>query len=267
MKKQLLLVLTAAGLAVSVWADDFWGKMPFKEWSDKQVGKILNNSPWAKEVAAAFNMEGGGSADGSRGGGRRGGRGGGGGMGSGGGMSAASGGMGSGGGMGGAAGGMEGGSGMGGAPSAGTGGGPPAVTALVRWQSALPVKQALVRSKYGAEAESSAEANQILSHQESHYVLVLDKLSPNLSRMDPARILERMKPLTALNRKGKEPILPDDIRIGSTAKSVMIYFLFPKRAPITLEDKEVEFATKLGPLEFKKKFKLQDMVLAGKLEL
>jgi hypothetical protein len=46
-----------------------------------------------------------------------------------------------------------------------------------------------------------------------------------------------------------------------------VYFLFPRSEAITLEDKEVEFETKLGPMEIKRKFKLQDMVFGGKLEL
>jgi hypothetical protein len=50
-------------------------------------------------------------------------------------------------------------------------------------------------------------------------------------------------------------------------KTVLLYFAFPKTEEITLEDKEVEFISKVGPMEFKKKFKLADMVLNGKLTL
>ena len=72
---------------------------------------------------------------------------------------------------------------------------------------------------------------------------------------------------TSLNRKGKEPLKPEDIKIANAEKTMTVYFLFPRTEAITLEDKEVEFATKLGPLEVKRKFKLQDMVFGGKLEL
>jgi len=34
-----------------------------------------------------------------------------------------------------------------------------------------------------------------------------------------------------------------------------------------LEDKDVEFIAKVGPMEFKKKFKLAEMVMGGKLTL
>ena len=36
---------------------------------------------------------------------------------------------------------------------------------------------------------------------------------------------------------------------------------------VVLEDKDVEFISKVGPMEFKKKFKLADMVMDGKLTL
>ena len=48
---------------------------------------------------------------------------------------------------------------------------------------------------------------------------------------------------------------------------MMLFFVFPKTDPITLDDKEVEFSTQIGPMQFKRKFKLQEMVFDGKLEL
>ena len=32
-------------------AADFWEKKEFKDWSDKDVGKMMTNSPWAKRVS------------------------------------------------------------------------------------------------------------------------------------------------------------------------------------------------------------------------
>jgi len=251
-------------LVVGLYAEDFWVKKTYQEWSDKEVNRILTNSPWAKDISASFGMATGTPSGGGRGGGRGGGgsRGGGmGGMGGGGMESSAGGGEGMGG-MGGR-GGMGG--GMGGTPEFGSSA--PTVVARVRWQSALPVKQALVKTRLGKEAETSAEAKQFLSREEARYVLVLENLPAGMTRMDPARMREGLKKTTSLARKGKEALHPEDVQFAPTEKSLLIVFLFPKTAPIALEDKEVEFATRLGPMEFKRKFKLQDMVFGGKLEL
>ena len=50
-------------------------------------------------------------------------------------------------------------------------------------------------------------------------------------------------------------------------ESVMVVFVFPKTDAIALDDQEVEFITKLGETEVKKKFKLKDLVFAGQLAL
>jgi hypothetical protein len=44
-------------------------------------------------------------------------------------------------------------------------------------------------------------------------------------------------------------------------------FLFPKTVPLTLDDKDVEFSSKVGSLMVKQKFHLKDMVFDGKLDL
>ncbi|MCC6394537.1 MAG: hypothetical protein IT167_28335 [Bryobacterales bacterium] len=260
MKKQAFFAL----LPLSLLAAGFWEKKPYTDWTDKEVARIFTNSPWAKD--AAMTMEGGRGGGGMGGG--RGGRGGG--MGGpGGGMGSAGGGLGGGegaeggGGMGGGRGGRGG--GMGGGMEGG--GGPPQMMARVRWQTALPIKQALVRMRFGTEAATSAQAKELLAREETHYLIALDNLPSMMARLDPSRMQQGLKTTTTLQVKGKDPLRAEDIQIGKTEKSIIIYFLFPKTSPITLEDKEVEFHTKIGPMEVKLRFKLHDMLYAGKLEL
>jgi hypothetical protein len=254
MKKQVFFVL----LPLSLFAAGFWETKPYTDWTGKEVARIFTNSPWAKDVA--ITMEGGRGGGGGMGGGR-GGRGGG--MGGPGGGMGGGEGMEGGGGMGGGRGGRGG--GMGGGMEGG--GGPPQMTARVRWQSALPVKQALVRMRFGSEAATSAQAKELLAREETHYLIALDNLPSMMARFDPSRMQQGLKTTTTLQVKGKDPLHAEDIQIGKTEKSIIIYFLFPKTSPITLEDKEVEFHTKIGPMEVRRKFKLHDMLYAGKLEL
>jgi len=37
-------------VAVNVWASDPWKEKPYKDWDEKDVRKILNDSPWSKRV-------------------------------------------------------------------------------------------------------------------------------------------------------------------------------------------------------------------------
>src|SRR5690348_14432404 len=85
MLKKLPVLLMVSALCI--WAADFWTTKPFTDWNEKEVAKILSDSPWAAKVTIATGFGGGpaGIAETAGGGGRGGGRGGGGGGGRGGG--------------------------------------------------------------------------------------------------------------------------------------------------------------------------------------
>lgn len=258
--KLLLRFLIVVGCSAMVLvAEDFWLKKPFTEWSEKDVAKLLTNSPWSHELSLST---GGGPAMPSMGGGGRG-RGGGGGGGMGGGD------MGGGGGDTGGGGGRGGGGGMGGSDmgGGGGGGGGAAVIVTVRWQSALTVRQALVVQAYGRERAASDEAKQFLGQEVPGYVVAVIGLPAQMARMPQDRLAEVAKTSTALKLKDKDPIGATGVQAKPREKFADIYFQFPKTSPITLEDKEVEFVTKIGRTEIKRKFKLKDMMVGDKLAL
>ena len=151
-----------------------------------------------------------------------------------------------------------------GAP-AGVGGLAPTVYA--RWQSALPVKQAFVRLKYGAQAATSPEAKLTLERDEADYVIVVSGPLRGLLRGDPATLRKAIMDASSLSAKGKDPVKPSDVQIalGQTANDMV--FHFPRSAPFTADDKEVEFDTKFGTLALKFKFRPKDMMFNGKLEM
>ena len=82
-----------------------------------------------------------------------------------------------------------------------------------------------------------------------------------------SRNTDRLKETTTLKRKNKEPIRPEVVELSNQEESVTLFVGFPRTDPIVLEDKNVEFEMKLGPMTVKRKFKLKDMLFDGKLEL
>ena len=36
--------------ALCMWAADFWATKPFTDWSEKEVQKVLTDSPWVGKV-------------------------------------------------------------------------------------------------------------------------------------------------------------------------------------------------------------------------
>ena len=213
-------------------AADSWRKKPYTAWDDKDIQKILNDSPWAREVNVIISGRGeearssspvagvgGGSGRGSEGMGGRGN------------------------------------TGMGGAGSAA-----PTFSLVVRLVSALPVRQAMMRARYGDKVGSSPEAAKVLSTPDNYYVVALAGL-----RRPPGDV-QAIKEKSALRVKGKEPFEPVQVR----AENGMIVLFFPREGhPIAVEDGEVEVQVRLPDLAspIRRSFKLKDMVYDGKLEL
>ncbi len=275
MRKPVIRVAVAASMSVAMlWAADFWEAKSYTEWSTKEVDRVLNRSPWSQNVTIRMvgSFGGGAGADGRfgrPGGGRQGGSGGGGGGGgayggsSGGGPSFGGAGGSGGGGYGGGGGGRGGRGGFG-----GPGGGMamPQMTAVVRWFSALPVKQASVKLRYGNEAATAADGLDYINREEPNYLISVAGLPGRMAGF-MQRMPDQVKQNTSLRRKGKEPIAPADLQITAQMEKTDLYFVFPRTDPITLDDKDVEFLMKTDRMEIKRKFKLKKMVFNGQLEL
>jgi len=209
-------------IILSLSAADFWQTKPYTEWSDKEAQRLLNNSPWVREVEL---MIGGAPGAGTPGGGR-GGRG-----------------------------------GPGGDVAA-----PAPISVVLRWQTALPIKQALARLKFGKDVASSADAKTFLDHEETTYVIAVSA-PPEMMAGHPEQMKSALKGLTTLTVKAKGVLTPSEVQIMPNNKTVDVYFSFPRTAALSPEDKEVEFSTRIGFSAVTSKFRLKDMVFNGKLEL
>ncbi len=86
--------------------------------------------------------------------------------------------------------------------------------AKVRWQTALPVKQALVKMKFGADAATSTQARQLLASADNVYLIVMEGLPQRIAQMGGARLQANLKKSTMLKRGDKPPILPMQIEVG-----------------------------------------------------
>ena len=217
-------------------AADFWEEKDFTTWSDKEVEKMLTDSPWSREVRIVLS---GPVAEGnSR-------------------MRVSAPGPNGPGGFGGGGGGRGGGFNR------------PVRRAevTVSWIAALPVKQAQVRSEIGIDARIPPESQELLSQIEPYYLVSVSELPPPFVRLAqdiPAVVAE-----AELRRKDKEPISPYDVQIfrDDADRSIQVVYRFPKTDEITLDDKDVEFVTKLSGIDVRKKFKLKDMVFGDQLAL
>jgi hypothetical protein len=267
---------------------EFWDAKPSSEWNSSEIERILTKSPWAKDVNVSYNGGQGGSNGGRGGGGSRRGSGGGGiGFPGGGGIGFPGGGRTGGGGYPGGGGGYPGGGG--GYP--GGGGGYPggggdgrsreAFHGTLRWESALPIQEALRID--AADGKPNPDFTK-------YYVLHLLGDFPAMGRrqnrddgdtrrrdddsndrdddVQAERRQEMFKDTTRLERKDgfiRVEKVEEGSRVGNLGPGT--FFYFSRLDDISMDDKQVQFVTKIGPVEIKAKFVLKEMVYHGKLSI
>ena len=145
----------------------------------------------------------------------------------------------------------------------------PQFKATVRWESALPVREAMKK-----EASPDFASNYVISV--TGMPLPGDRRRPNNDSdsnesSDPEErrkmLQERLMDAASLQVHGRDPVAPDRVQFPAENNSYVL-FLFPRENhPISLDDKEVTFDFHLSLMEMKIKFNVKDMVYHGKLEL
>jgi hypothetical protein len=294
------VTVSLVAFASLLFAADFWKSKDYSTWDEKETLKMLDDSPWAKKTRLRENENAGGFRGGFSGG-RGGGRGG---MSGGSDMSgsapAASPGSdssdaanssGSEGSdsensgseakaestddagstatpkskSGGFAGGFAGGFGGGPVAQRDLLGGLPMV--VLRWQSALPVKQAMARYRFKDAVKTSKEAADSLSRQESVHILGVIGMPGRVQSYNVDEIMNNAE----LIIEDRPAVKPTQVIPQQEGDQVGLYIIFPKYNPdgtplITLQDKNVEVSITAGRYDIKKKFSLKDMVYQDKLE-
>ena len=133
--------------------------------------------------------------------------------------------------------------------------------ATVRWESALPVRDAMKAAK-----PADADKNYIIG-----LIGEIPAASVPSDDDNPAerqRKLDVLKESTRLERKD-DPLELQQVKIAprTPLSPAGTLYYFSRALPLTQEDRQVTFVTKVGPLEVKCKFTLRDMLYHGKLEL
>lgn len=240
------LALLASG-ALVLMAADVWNSKPYTDWNEKDLQKIMTDSPWAKKTSVMGTEGPAPPVIGGAGGGGGRSRGGGGGGGDDSAPDPIS---------------SHGPASGGGGPATG---GAPSAQAIVSWPVSLPLKQASVKAKYGKEVATSPEAKQFLEREEPYYVIEVSQFPFRGRTGDDFK--EALTKSAVLSVKGKDSIHAMEVQVNPRGRTLDIYFLFPRQRVFTVEDSEIDFSAKAGEVPIKQKFKLKEMVFNGKLEL
>ena len=149
----------------------------------------------------------------------------------------------------------------------------------VRWQSALPIQQAL--QKQGSLSEDETKALTDASHKDYIITVVgfrmrsrsgdIDSSDSDQDRDQGAKnndeLRSRFLDAARLVPRGKSPIYAEDIQFEGPNGASEIRFLFPRTKAISADDKEVVFEFESQGMKLEHKFRLSDMTYQGKLAL
>ncbi len=238
MKRLRQVAVFGVCVALLAAGDSGWKAKPVAEWTQADAREILTESPWAKQVVPQLDT----SSDGSNRTARYG--------------SMRMGGVGIGGpGIGRRGGGRR--QDTGTNPRTGGHSGAAPASLTVRWESALPVQEANLKT-----SDTSAP-----SVDEGFYAVAVLGIPSRMLPGDPGALEKQLKHRGQLKREAKKTIHSAAARVVVRDDGGIVLFLFPKNEEITPEDKRVQFATQIGLYKITQTFSLDEMVLSGKLAL
>lgn len=150
------------------------------------------------------------------------------------------------------------------AGTAGSAGAPdPSMGLTVIWASAKPVRLAVLKLRSVGNTLTQAEIDRANNEPREYVVAVSGLPAP-----DPASDPATLKDNAFLTAKGKAPETAARSVYRKIGNSDVYFFHFPKaNYPIAASDGQVEFKMKMGPIEVKRKFDLNEMQFQGQLAL
>jgi hypothetical protein len=226
-------------------ASDFWNRKQPSEWTEDEIKRLINKSPWAKEVNAGAqpdrnrltgapprpDVSGGGPGRGT-----------------------------------GSPGDYGGGYNIGSGREARDRGARPATAVTIRWESAQPILD--------------ATKEQLPAEFKGHYVLAVaglplewgldrpgrGKRGPEDASVRLSDLVERLQAGATLAAKGKDPEGAGIVRRAPLDEGWLFGFS-RELLPLTRADKDIEFSLNSGPMLVKAKFEPAEMMYRGQLAL
>jgi len=149
----------------------------------------------------------------------------------------------------------------------------PSLPVVVRWDSAVPVREALRRSAGTPESDVSV-ADYVLTvtglipggrYRSAGHTEASSNSDSSSDARNPEQILEAFMAFSRLLPREAAPIAPRNVKLDSASGAVHIFF--PRTHPIEAGSKEVVFLTRFGGFTVRAKFRVKDMRYRGKVTL
>jgi hypothetical protein len=133
----------------------------------------------------------------------------------------------------------------------------PTVSLLLRWESALPVRVAELKSHVMEPPTLEGDG----------YSLAVYGVPGKSFKGDPKSLGNPLKEQAFLKREGKKDVKPSSVEVFQLGDQLVITYLFPLSAEISPNDRFIEFEARIGRVGIRQFFNLDEMKFQGRLEL
>ena len=128
----------------------------------------------------------------------------------------------------------------------------------VRWESALPIRAAEMKTRETGAPELEGE----------DYAIAVYDVPTKLARVELKGLAEMLKKCAFLKAEGRHDVKPVRVAVMELGDGLItVVYLFPRSARLTLEDQRIEFDAQIGRVALSQYFYPAEMKYAGKLEL
>src|ERR1035438_3755769 len=134
---------------------------------------------------------------------------------------------------------------------------PQPIPLKLRWESALPVQLAELKSH---EVEPP-------TLQGDGYRIAVYGIPGAGFKGEPEELGKPLKSLAALKREGKKDVKPVSVEVFQRGSGLVVVYLFPLSAEIVRKDRQLRFEAQIGRIVVAQTFDLSEMEFMGKLEI
>ncbi|MBA3972975.1 MAG: hypothetical protein C0504_02005 [Candidatus Solibacter sp.] len=138
---------------------------------------------------------------------------------------------------------------------------------IVRWASALPIRQAKALYRQREEKLPLPKATELIAPRGGGYVLELHGVPAEVAHQGPETVADIARQSVIMRTKTGRILRPIRAEARVNALSLTILVTFSDTEPVTLSDREVEVTGDLQIFKFRASFPVAPMVYLGNLEM
>lgn len=138
---------------------------------------------------------------------------------------------------------------------------------VIRWASALPVRQANALAQFGRHGLEHPKAAEILRGSENDYIIEVAGLPTGMVPQGARRLEARLQENATIQVKGRKHHVADSVSVPEHGTHLMATIRFKRYEDLQDTEGFIEFFAQAGPMQITQKFRLRDMYFRGNLEL